>query len=48
MGFVLHGTFRYLRDDPLILALLLCALASVLALLLLPFMKGLVVGYQWV
>ncbi|PYE80852.1 DUF983 domain-containing protein [Pseudoroseicyclus aestuarii] len=47
MGFVLHGTFGYLRDDPLILALLLSAVAIVASLLLLPRMKGLMVGYQW-
>lgn len=47
MGFALHGLFGYLRDDPLILALVLCTIATVLALVMLPRMKGLMVGYQW-
>jgi uncharacterized protein (DUF983 family) len=36
-----------MRDDPLMLALVLCTIATVLALLMLPRMKGLMVGYQW-
>lgn len=47
MGFALHGLFRYMRDDPLMLALVLCTIATILALLMLPRMKGLMVGYQW-
>jgi uncharacterized protein (DUF983 family) len=47
IGFVLHATFGYLRDDPLILALLLSALALIMSLLLLPRLKGLIVGVQW-
>ncbi|SLN71801.1 hypothetical protein PSM7751_03878 [Pseudooceanicola marinus] len=47
MGFALHGLFGYMRDDPLMLALVLCTIATGLALLMLPRMKGLVVGYQW-
>lgn len=47
MGFALHGLFGYMRDDPLILALVLCTIATVLALLMLPRMKGLMVGPQW-
>nr|WP_175581017.1 DUF983 domain-containing protein [Marivivens donghaensis] len=46
MGFALHGLFGYMRDDPLILALVLCTIATVLALLMLPRMKGLMVGPQ--
>ncbi|PJE25990.1 Uncharacterized conserved protein, DUF983 family [Pseudooceanicola antarcticus] len=47
MGFVMHASFGYLKDDPLTLALLLCAMATVLSLLMLPRMKGLLVGIQW-
>ncbi|MGR3821670.1 MAG: DUF983 domain-containing protein [Salipiger marinus] len=47
MGFVLHATFGYLREDPLILALLLCTVATALSLLMLPRIKGMIVGYQW-
>jgi uncharacterized protein (DUF983 family) len=47
IGFVLHVTFGYLRDAPLILALLLSALALIMSLLLLPRLKGLIVGVQW-
>ncbi|SFD67213.1 DUF983 domain-containing protein [Roseivivax sediminis] len=47
MAFILHATFGYLRDDPLMLALLLCTIATVLSLLMLPRIKGMIVGYQW-
>ena len=47
MGFALHGLFGYMRDDPLMLALVLCSVATVLSLLVLPRMKGLLIGYQW-
>ena len=47
MGFSLHGLFGYMRDTPLMLALVLCAVATVLSLLVLPRMKGLLIGYQW-
>lgn len=47
VGFALHGLFDYMRYDPLMLALVLCAVAIVLSLLILPSMKGLVVGFQW-
>lgn len=47
MGFVLHGTWGYVRDDHLILALFLCAVAVVASLLVLPRMKGMLIGFQW-
>lgn len=47
MGFLLHATSGYLREDPVIVALLLCTIATVISLLMLPRMKGLMVGYQW-
>ncbi|RVV96834.1 DUF983 domain-containing protein [Mesobaculum littorinae] len=47
MGFALHFAFGYLRDDPLLLALLLSAIAIAVALPVLPRMKGLLIGYQW-
>jgi uncharacterized protein (DUF983 family) len=47
MSLMLHATFGYLREDPLILALLLCTVATALSLLMLPRMKGMIVGYQW-
>jgi uncharacterized protein (DUF983 family) len=47
MGFILHFLFGYLRDDPLTLALVLSATATVLSLWMLPRMKGLLVGFQW-
>ncbi len=47
MGFSLHGLFGYMRDDPLMLALVLSTIATLLAILILPRMKGLLVGYQW-
>lgn len=47
MALVLHFLFGYLRDDPLMLALVLSATATVLSLWMLPRMKGLLVGFQW-
>ncbi|WP_373355580.1 DUF983 domain-containing protein [Pseudoroseicyclus sp. CXY001] len=47
VGFLLHATFGYLKDDPLILALLLSAVAVIASLVLLPRMKGFMIGYQW-
>jgi len=47
IGITLHSLVGYMQDDPLLLALLLCALATVLSLLLLPRMKGLMVAVQW-
>ena len=47
MGFVLHATFGYLRDDPFLLAILLCTMALAMSLWMLPRMKGLVVAVQW-
>ncbi|MHA3980717.1 DUF983 domain-containing protein [Halovulum sp. GXIMD14794] len=46
-GFALPVVFEYMRDDPVTVAVLLCAVATALSLWLLPRLKGLVVGYQW-
>lgn len=47
VGVTLHFLVRPLQDTPLLLALLLCAEATVLSLLLLPRMKGFMVAIQW-
>ncbi|WP_209428309.1 DUF983 domain-containing protein [Pararhodobacter sp. SW119] len=39
--------FGLMMDEPLMVALGLCAAATALALLVLPRMKGLMVGFQW-
>jgi len=46
-GFALPVVFEYMRDDPVMIAILLCGVATVLALWLLPRLKGLIIGYQW-
>ena len=47
IGFALHLMFGYMRDDPLMLALVLTVSAAALSLWMLPLMKGLMVGVQW-
>lgn len=47
MGFALHGLSGYLMESPLLIAILLCALATVMSLMMLPRIKGMLVGYQW-
>lgn len=47
MGFLLHGFSGYLREDPLLVAVLLCLLATAMSLALLPRIKGMLVAFQW-
>jgi uncharacterized protein (DUF983 family) len=47
MGLCLTYMWEYLRPSPLVMALVLSAIAVVSALMLLPRMKGLVVAWQW-
>lgn len=47
IGITMHSLVGSYRDDPLQLALILSALATVMSLVLLPRMKGLMVAVQW-
>ena len=43
----LHFTWEYFRPSPIVLAVSMCALATVVALLVLPRFKGMIVAWQW-
>ncbi|MCH2248886.1 MAG: DUF983 domain-containing protein [Cognatishimia sp.] len=45
--FVLTTMWEYMRPSPLTLAVSMCALATVVALLVLPRFKGMIVAWQW-
>lgn len=47
IGFALTFSFGYVASAPITLALVLCAAAVALCLLMLPPIKGMVVGLQW-
>ena len=47
IGFGLTFSFGYVASAPVTLALVLCAAAVALCLLMLPPIKGMVVGLQW-
>ena len=47
IGFAIHIMWVQLRPDPLVMATTLAVGAVVLSLLLLPRMKGMIVGIQW-
>lgn len=47
MAPVLHITFVHWRPEPWVLATVLCSLTVVLCLVLLPRIKGMIVGFQW-
>ena len=45
--FFLTTMWEYMRPSPLTLAVSMCALATVVALLVLPRFKGMIVAWQW-
>jgi uncharacterized protein (DUF983 family) len=45
--FVLSLMWEYMRPSPVMLAVSMCALATVVALLVLPRFKGMIVAWQW-
>ena len=45
--FFLTTMWEYMRPSPLFLAVSMCALATVVALLVLPRFKGMIVAWQW-
>lgn len=47
MGLLIHLIWVHLRPEPWVMAVTLCALATVLSLALLPRLKGMVVAIQW-
>lgn len=47
VGVVMHMVWTRFRPEPLVFATLLTVLAVALSLVLLPRLKGAVVGYQW-
>ncbi|WP_198666225.1 DUF983 domain-containing protein [Tropicimonas sp. IMCC34043] len=47
VGFTLPVMFGYMRDNPLLLALTMSTMATVLALALLPPIKGAFIALQW-
>lgn len=47
VGIALHSLVGAYQDHPVQLALILCTVATVLSLALLPRMKGLMVAIQW-
>lgn len=47
MGFALHIMWSWFRPSPLFMALSISAIAVISALLMLPRVKGFIIGYQW-
>ena len=45
--FFLSMTWEYMRPSPLMLALSMSAIATIVALLVLPRFKGMIVAWQW-
>ncbi|WP_370228208.1 DUF983 domain-containing protein [Cognatishimia sp.] len=45
--FFLTTMWEYMRPSPLTLAITMCSLAAVVALLVLPRFKGMIVAWQW-
>ena len=45
--FFLTTMWEYMRPSPLFLAVSMCAVATVVALLVLPRFKGMIVAWQW-